>query len=556
MSKRIFYISRGRLAAYPVDGQVRDPLEFNADEEGLRNFSRYLDQFPREPAYILVDFVEEEFREDTVPHVFGRDRQAVVQNKLNRMFRDASYATAMFQERERSGRRDDRLLFTALIRPELLAPWISAIDKYKVPLAGVYSLPLVSGALLKRLKVTASHVVIVSLQSSGGLRQTFFLEGRLKISRLALLGDLRPERAAPVLLSEIERLRRYLNSLRLLPLNGPLDVYFLCSPRLQAELAGRAHDTPNTRHHLLALEEVARRIGMRKDYPDAFAERLFVHLLARTPPQNQYAPKRQTRYFSLYNARRTMYGASVLGLMALLGGSGYNVVNGINAREDGRTEDRQARFYEERYERARSGLPETPADSRDMQRVVEAVDELQRFRQSPFDLLGVLSDAMSGFDRIVIDELEWVNSAEVDALDRNASSNRDRGRRDAAAEQDATQRYQLARVHGHIEPFAGDYREALELVKRFEASLRAGGRIVDVTVESLPLDIGSAARLSGDTEQVANTAGATFALRLALRTAGETPAESTPGATSGVTPEVISEALAGAMAGPFPGAIP
>ena len=175
MIKRIFFITTGRLRIYHFDGQLSEPLEFSADEQGLTDFSQYLQQYPAETVAVLVDVVEEDFREDTIPHVFGGDRQSVLSTKLNRIFRDTTYSHTLFQGREtEGGRRDDRVLFTALIRPDLLAPWMGQLSKHKVPVAGIYSLPLLSGQLCKHLKNRQPLCIVSIITIFGGTASDLF----------------------------------------------------------------------------------------------------------------------------------------------------------------------------------------------------------------------------------------------------------------------------------------------------------------------------------------------------------------------------------------------
>ena len=513
MAKRIFFVSRSRLSAYEFDGQLSDPVDFPADEDGLRSFSVYLTRFDKDPVYVLVDFVEEDFREDTVPHVFGSDRAEVVRTKLSRLFRDATYSAATFQGRDPDGRRDDRVLFSALIRPDLLAPWVSQIMKSKVPLAGIYSLPMVTEHLLKTLKINDSHVVLVSLQSSGGLRQSFFLNGKLKISRLALLNTVSPERVVASIGEEVEKLRRYLSSLRLLPVEQLLDVYILGPPALAEQLEDSHPDFARSGQRVISLLEAARKLGIRGNYDQWSSDRLFVHLLAKVAPKNQYAPAEQTRYFQLYNARKGMTAAAIFAIFVLLGGSAYNFVEGLNAVGDATTTKRQAAFYANRYDRARSRLPQAPAESNDLRLAVEMADGLVERAGNPEKLLATVSDSLEQFPSVVIDELIWQSSENKNALDRP----RARSRRSESVYRDAPRvRYQLARIRGRIQPFAGDYRAALEMVRNFAQELQAQSDVEEVIVEALPLDIGSEARLSGDSERIQNASEAVFQLRVSI----------------------------------------
>ena len=195
--RRVLLLSGNGATLYRFSsGQADEPLTFGADDIGVGGFAEYLRLTAPDPVYVMVDIVEEDFRLDTVPHVFGRDRSAVLKNKQTRLFRDSRYAQSVFQGRESDGRKDDRVLFSSIIRPELLEPWLAQLARLKVPVAGIYSLPLVSGQLVKHIPLNAENALLVTLQARGGLRQTFFDGGHLKVSRLAAMPRLEPRRMA------------------------------------------------------------------------------------------------------------------------------------------------------------------------------------------------------------------------------------------------------------------------------------------------------------------------------------------------------------------------
>ena len=254
---------------------------FRADEDGLTQFAQYLQSTPPDPVSLLVDVVEEEFREETVPHVMGTDRRALLRNKKTRLFRDATYSYAMLQGRESEGRRDDRVLFTALIRPDMLAPWLGQLARLKIPLTGIYSLPLLSEMLLKKLKVSGSHVLLVSMHSTGGLRQSFLQDQRLKLSRLAITPDVGQARYPSYILGEVEKLRRYLGSLRLLSRETPLEVHVISEGDTLEELGRQASDSITTRHRFHSTEEVAKKIGLKNLTEPVHTEMVFAHLLEK-----------------------------------------------------------------------------------------------------------------------------------------------------------------------------------------------------------------------------------------------------------------------------------
>ncbi|MEJ2089946.1 MAG: hypothetical protein P8Y69_16015, partial [Gammaproteobacteria bacterium] len=85
----------------------------------------------------------------------------------------------------------------------------------------------------------------------------------------------------------------------------------------------------------------------------------------------------------------------------------------------------------------------------------------------------------------------------------------------AASDANSARLYQLAHVKGRVDPFNGDYRGALAMVRQFAATLLSLPDVEAVEVVELPLDIGSDSALRGDT--AGQTGSAPFELRIVLR---------------------------------------
>ena len=149
----MFLLSGNVLDAYRWrQGRGEEALRFAADREGVESFAAFLAQEPPDPVNVLVDLVEEEFREDTVPRLIGPDRRALIEARRRRLFSDPTYGCSLRLRREGGGSRNERMLFTALTRPEKLEPWLQAIARNRVPLAGIQSLPLLTEQLLRQAK--------------------------------------------------------------------------------------------------------------------------------------------------------------------------------------------------------------------------------------------------------------------------------------------------------------------------------------------------------------------------------------------------------------------
>jgi hypothetical protein len=521
MRKRVFYISSGRLCAYLYEkASLGEPIWFRADERGLKDFSVYLESVPNEPVYVLVDFVEEEFREDTIPHVHGRDRRGLIKTKLNRLFRDATYSHAMFFGRADSGRRDDMMLFASLIRPDLLAPWMGQLAKHNVPLAGVYSLALISDLLVKALKIDSRHALLVTAQS-GGLRQTYFLDKKLKISRLAILPSFEPDRYASFVLGEVEKIRRYLSSLRQIPHDAPLDVFILGDSRQLEDIRRQSPDSGITRQHLILLEDAASAVGIKGEFTDITAEAVFAQALARKAPSNQYAPAHATKYFQLHRARLGLIAASILMLVSAVGISGSKFIEGAIASKEAESLRRQAAFYEERYRVARARLPQTPIESRQIQLAVETAEKLMSVKTDPQKMFVTLSFGLQRFPQLQLDRIIWKSSADPSApVGVKGDLGKAAGNAGAAnsppSEDVAGKLFQLAVVKGQISAFDGNYRRALDLVNGYAEVLRGLPGVHHVRVQSLPLDVDSSSTLQGDAIRSSDAKEATFELRIAI----------------------------------------
>jgi hypothetical protein len=204
----------------------------------------------------------------------------------------------------------------------------------------------------------------------------------------------------------------------------------------------------------------------------------------------------------MHRARLGLKVASVALLLVSLAWSGVKAVEGIIAARESLAVQSQTAFYDERYRLARERLPSTPAESRDLKRIVEVAGALGRYKTSPLATMVTLSRGLSEFPRVKIEQVEWRAAADPDATVGRSSSARDRRRGTRRVEQrqpgPAGAQFQISRVSGRIAPFEGDYRDALDTVGRFAESLRGLPGVREVEVISLPLDIGSESQLAGD----------------------------------------------------------
>ena len=516
-ARRALFISTQQVAVYQwEDNDCGHSSVFDAGEEGRQNFRRYLAETADIPFYVLVDVFDEEYRQDTIPHVSRRDRQALLKRKAGRLFKDTSYCFYKVTGRETGGRRNDRVLLTALANPAVIKQWVALLGEAKAPLAGICSLPHFTGQLLKPMAGRSDgRRLLVSMQSISGLRQTYFDNGEFQFSRLVQLPRAETASYFPFIRDEVEKIQRYLNSQRLLTSEEPLHVHFLLAGALLQELKSAYAQQESVMCHFCDLNELLAESGSRKTASTPFSDLYFMRQLLKIRPGNCYSGAAERRYFSLLQLRTSVTIAGIVLSVVSLAWSGLNFLGGIAYKRQSDAAQEQIHKYAAKYELARKRLPETPVEPLELKAAVRIADSLALYKSSPSDMVSVLSASLNRFPSVQLSKLAWaaadnpgttLNSAPVRADIRVAL--------DISGAGAAGTIYHVALLEGRIEPFNGNFREAMVAINRFAEDLRAREAVHDASIVSLPLDVSSGADLQGNTQSLQSRAE--FTLRVVL----------------------------------------
>ena len=454
-------------------------LDFAADEAGYAGLRRHLGRSAPPPIHLLVDVIEEDFQRETTPHVHGRARRAVVATRSARLFPGTPYVSARREGRAPEGRRDDRVLFSAIVRPERIEPWLDVLRGYEV--AGVHSLPIASARLLRLLGADAGRVLLVTASGERDLRQTFFEDGRLALSRLAPLPPGEPADRARRVVPEVERLLHH------------LDRSGRSGEGLQIRLVGDAHLLAAVREvesprelaeGLVDTVTVERRLGRRfragseESGGDANegCDRMFARLMLSRRVPDHYATAAVLAVHRTKQAGRTLKAAGLATLLAgaAWSGSVWHRSNGLAATADAFA--REANGYEVRYRAER--LPQSRVAPDDVRLAVETAQRLDAGRVRALPILRTVSEALAGFPDLALESLEWFEISERE------------GWAGPPDEDAPRERFRVVHLRGRVEPFNGHYRAAADEVFRFADGLEANPRLSEVDVTDLPRDPG------------------------------------------------------------------
>jgi hypothetical protein len=466
---------------------------------GQEKFTTFL-QTHREPVYLLTDLVEEDFRHESVPHLHGNDRAALIQRKLEQYYRNTPFRMASTLQRSKDGRRDEDMLFSALTNPALITPWLNSMQASNIPLAGIYSLANVSSALTSNM---SSSCLLLSWEKHAGLRQTYFNEKMLRFSRLTSINDSNPFVATAG--TEALRTQQYLKNLSLLPPDQALNVTLICHSDDRAELEKLLHDDTEIHYTYLDIQDVGKKIGSKSTYLNSDATQLFLHLLATHPPRNNYAAAEHTHLLQLRYVRRSLLGLSATLAAASLMLSAANISTGITMREESQALNLQASQLSQQTRKFILSFPDTLASAKDMKTAVFLSRKLDSIFPPPQVMLEGLSKTLDDYPTIRINKISWRTSATEETTLSAATS-----RNSATVIIPA----QILLLNGELEEFTGDYRGALEHLERFRQALILRG--YSVTALTLPLDVSPQGNLDAETCN-GNNLRAQFSLKILWR---------------------------------------
>lgn len=480
----ILLASAGRIAAWlRRGGSVGIDAEFVADDQGFAAFAGYLAQHRNFDFTMLADLADEEFESQDLPPLRGRDRRTLVARKLEQIHAGSPLRAAIACGRRRDGRRDERVLFAALPQPPALTRWLQALEDADAALAGVVS----AAQLIERLPSLRAQALpyrLVVTATRAGLRQTLLENGRLRLSRLTPASadaDL-PKTCA----AEASRLRQYLVG-RALADDAVLPVAVLAESRQAESYRAACAEAGRLRVDLIDAGDECRRLGVRLEAPlPVRTEALFVELLARRRPAQQFAPASFRRDFMLRRAERALGRAALLSLCA---GVAVGALQWSQARQLHAANAASAALVAadaRRYEARLQALPPLPVPAARLDAVLERYEQLQRQSPQPAAAYRLLGEALDEFPQVFVERLDW-------KLDDGKSAELE--------------------LHASLPPtLAGDLRGQLAVVDGLKRRLEAAS--VGVQILRPPFDADPAQPLASKT--VVSRQRPAFSLRLLL----------------------------------------
>jgi len=514
VSRHFLYLTNARLVSITTRGKrIVMRREFAVSGAGAAQFERYLAALADVPTHIFTDLTEEDFRLDTVPHVGARDREAIVERKLTQMFRNVPYRHAQLQGRESEGRRDDRVLYTAVTNPEVLRPWLEVIERLKIPLAGIHSAAVFSAVLLEELDLAFPHTLLVTFTPGEAMRQTYLREREIKFSRLTPV-DLEPgQTLGGMIAEETTRTWQYLDSLRHFATDDRLEVCVMIHPGERAAVQPELRDFAQIQYRVLDIHQVSAKLGLKPPPLGSSAEEVMVHLFLLRPAENHYASAELRRYSTLRRARIAVNQAGATVIAASLLWSAWNVAGIFKANDADSAQARQIASLSREYDDITRDLPTFGVGGATMRDAVTFYNGSIRSFPAMAEFVRPLASVLQGYESVRLTQLAWQATDNekalpampatpprvqppVQAVPKAGEVVAPRAPADETNPPFAGGRYEVALLEGTIRVANNDFRGALGEVERLASDIaRLPGFRADV-VDS-PLDTRTSQSLQG-----------------------------------------------------------
>jgi len=489
----LLFLSADHLhAQHMVSGKIAVTRDFADSTHGREEFRSFLKSV-KCPAYLLTDLIEEDFRHELVPHLTGRKRAALLTRKFEQYYRGTPFRQATLLHRQKSGRRDDDILFSALTNPTLIMNWVAIILEQKIQLIGIYSVPQISAPLVKNNP--SNHILLVTWERYSGLRQTYFSNKHLQISRLTPVHSALTFHDAVV--NELSRTFQYLKSLSLLPTDQTLDVLILCHNDDRIELQVKLPETHDMRYDLADISEIGQQLKLDYYFSDSDASQIFLHYLAAHPPKINYANATHTHFHDLGRFKTALYLASAV---LLLGVILWVVDNSLRSTEETRETSElktETQSITKEVKQITSAFPNTYAPAGDMKAGVSVMRKLNQYSPPPLRIMSRISNSVGRYPQIQLDELSWQLSANEPVASNTVA--------DVPA--------RVIILKGHLVDFANDYRAVLNYLESFQRDLEENG--YQVTVLTRPFDASPTGSIADQRDSTSSTLS--FAVRLTRR---------------------------------------
>lgn len=487
--KQVFFITDDRMTAMLWQGsQLISKYEF--DDSQMPKLAEYLESSKDIIASIIVDVLEEEISLTTIPHVNAHERKFLIERTLTRLHRGVEFSTANIIGREKSKRRDDRLLVSGMTSSNVLMKWLNVFNQHDLFIKGIYSLPLIAGSVLDVLKIKKGLTLLVSRQSKNFIRQSIFKDGKLFYSRnIPSSQNLEIETFSV----DLQKTRKYLENQKLLSTDDRVDVLILASDRFYKQLAGLDELLPDMDISYVQHSSLQKTLGIESDSTISGRE-IFSSLLLGSFTKNHYARAGDlVRYKNKIRDRVVNYFSVLVAIALVISTSVFYIdIEVLDHKVQGVQE--QLNILKEHNDRLENNLEKLPAKAKKMKLFVNNVSDVKAANQKNIkQSLVVISQIFHAYENVSLVSLNWsLNETEYKSNNKNSSRSQ-RGRVVANSSKGG----HVVEIEAKVDLSELSNQNASRVVDSFVASLKKLEAVSSVTINKQAIKASSKDSMRG-----------------------------------------------------------
>jgi hypothetical protein len=533
--KQLFYFYGYRLKVIRwKNRKMPDIRSFEPTPSGFEEFSAFIAEHAPLNTLMLVDIIEEEFQSETMPHVTGKDRQALANKLLDKYYRNIVHRCFLPQGREKTGRKDDRVLLGALTNAKLIQPWLEVIRQNRIPLMGIQSVSTVGERLLPYFNQEKEPTLLVTQQLPWTLRQSFYDEGKLLFSRLIPTRTDSPEEYPPLVLSEIEQTLRYLQYKRLIQSSSPPNVIIITSSDYHKALEESIQQSESIDYPCYDVRQIANELGVHENLETSTTcDTLFSFVALKEKFfRNQYAQTEDLKTYRSTLIRSALWVMCAITLVLGICASGYLLVESTLAQQGTEEAQLHQRRFERLYREETDKLHKDLDSTEVMQQAVDAAVTLSRHNTlPPRHLLEVLGQHLNRFPAIELTHLKlrYDNGLQPDPSIDPFAEESELSLTEEETPPTITFPRPILEVDGYLSGLQQNYREQLHIVRQLVIALSNHPSISDVDLVDAPINIAPEAQLSGSSgisDKLMSAEPSRFSLKIRFIQGNKAPTDS------------------------------
>ncbi len=359
---------------------------FPRTREGHQAFALFLQSHPKTSLTLLANLPHEHIVQESIPDIRGKDRQSLIQRRLEQHFPDNPFRLAEPAEAGENASADLATgkvgwQLSAFARHEDLLPWLDVMTRVKAHLLGIYSVTQLNGTLLNMQQANARPCLLL-VRDGKTLRQYFVRGEQTSLCRHLML----PDEETDFLLRESEKLQQFLINQHQIKRDEALTIYLLGFSRDEAP------DLP------LEMLLVA---------PDQPLVELYLNTFKKNRPRANFAP---SEYLQATRLARISLATTLTTAVFALGSMAFSMVQWVET--DQQIKQTHALNSEIRQFEVQSTVHDSskaPVSLTQLRQIIQRHKILTAQQHGPERLMIWLSQALDRYPGIKIEALEWRN---------------------------------------------------------------------------------------------------------------------------------------------------